>query len=201
MMSLSSLLEDFAQEAAQPVADLTEVGLEEQKLESFEKGYQAGWEDSTRAQEDSGTHISEDFARNIRDLSFTYEEAQAGVLAAMEPVVQEMVNAVLPAVAHDTLGPRIVEMLQAALAEHGRQPVLLTVAPGSASALRTILPEDIDLPLEIEETPTLAEGQVQLRFGETEESEIDLTRLLEGIRAASDSFFREMHDTTNRETA
>lgn len=200
MMALSAMLEDFSQHPPGTTMDLTEVGLEEQKLDSFEKGYQAGWEDSTRAQEEGETRIAEDFARNIRDLSFTYEEAQSGVLAAMEPVVREMVNAVLPALAHDTLGPRIVELLQAEIAAHGRQPVHLLTAPDSAAALRSILPESCDLPLEIAETPTLVDGQIQIRFGTESEQEIDLTRVLEGIRAASDGFFREMQDT-NRESA
>lgn len=200
MMALSEILEDFQQQPAGPAAPLTDVGLEDQKLEAFEKGYQAGWEDSARAQQESETRIAEDFARNISDLSFTYEEAQTGLLAAMEPVVREMVNAVLPAMAHDTLGARVTEMLREEIAAHGRQPVRLTTAPDSAPALRAILPEDAPLPVEIDESPTFAPGQVQIRFGESSEREIDLGEVLEGIRTASEGFFQEIHDSI-RETA
>jgi len=194
-MTLSRLLEEFAGNSAGEPVLMNDAALEDQKLEAFEKGYKAGWEDSARAQEESGVRLSEDFARNIRDLSFTHEEARTAILGAMAPVVRQMVETVLPSIAHDTLGLRVVEMIEAELSEHGRHPVRLEVAPQSAQALRAILPQDSDLPVEVAETETLGEGQVRLRLGQSSEREIDLGHVLDGIKSASEGFFQQVSDT------
>ena len=70
-MTLSALLEDFSEPQPGTTVALTDVMIEEEKLQAFEKGYQAGWDDSAKAQKDSAAHLSEEFASNIRDLSFT----------------------------------------------------------------------------------------------------------------------------------
>lgn len=195
-MALSRLLEDFGDnpETGTEVA-MTDVMVESQKLEAFEKGYQAGWDDSVKAQHESATRIAEDFAGNIRDLSFTYQEAYAGFIAAMEPLIRQIVDVVLPKLAIDTLGPRVAELLQQEVATHGRQTVHIITAPGSAGALRAILPDDEVLQIEIEEDETLAEGQVHLRLGTATEREIDLQEVLAGIGTAVEGFFQEASQT------
>lgn len=190
-MPVSHLLEDFAGIAARSGENLSEGAIEDLKLDAFEKGYQAGWDDSAKAQRDSSTSLSEDFARNIRDLSFTYHEAYAGFVAAIKPVIGQIVTAVLPELAHATLGARVAALLEALVEAHGRQPVLLVTAPACAGALQAALPQDGGLPVEIRQDATLGEGQVQLRFGGAAESEIDLQEVLDGIRAATESFVQQ----------
>lgn len=190
-MAVSDLLEDFAASGVGPGETLSDVKIEELRLEAFERGYQAGWDDSARAQRDSGTRLSEDFARNIRDLSFTYDEAHAGFVAAMQPLIGQIVNAVLPELAHATLGVRVAALIEEEADACGRQPVILTTAPASAGALQAVLPRDAGFPIEVRHDDTIAEGQVQLRIGEAAEREIDLQEVLDGIRAATESFFLE----------
>lgn len=199
-MAIADLLEDFAESGPKAGEVLSEVKVEELKLEAFERGYQAGWDDSAKAQQDSSTHLSEDFTRNIRDLSFTYDEAYAGFVAAMRPLIGQVVNAVLPELAHATLGIRVAALIEEEVIAHGRQPVILTTAPASAAALQAVLPQDAGFPVEMRQDDTLAEGQVQLRIGEAAEREIDLQGVLDGIRAATDSFFQETAPTA-KETA
>jgi len=190
-MAISHLLEDFTEPQTGRKDMLTDVMLEELKLQAFETGYQAGWDDSAKAQHDSTASISEDFARNIRDLSFTYHEAHAGFITAIEPLIRQIVATVLPALARDTLGIRVAGLLQEEIEAHGPQPVRLITAPGSAEALRAVLPEDGPMMIEIREDSTLAEGQVQLRIGEDAEREIDLREVLDAITAAVEGFFQE----------
>ncbi|WP_162685572.1 ABC transporter ATP-binding protein [Roseovarius amoyensis] len=199
-MPLSDLLEDFTESGGNTGAVLSDVKVEELKLEAFERGYQAGWDDSAKAQQDSSTHLSEDFARNIRDLSFTYDEAYAGLVAAMRPLIGQTVNVVLPELAHATLGMRVAALIEKEIAACGPQPVILTTAPASAAALQAVLPQDAGFPIAIRQDDTLAEGQVQLRIGDATEREIDLQGVLDGIRDATDSFFQETAPTA-KETA
>lgn len=199
-MALSHLLEDFGDNPPGTEVLMTDVMIEGQKLEAFEKGYQAGWDDSAKAQQENASQISEDFAGNIRDLSFTYQEAYAGFVTAMEPLISQIVSAVLPKLAMDTLGLRVADLLQQEIETHGRQPVQILTAPGSAGALRAILPDDEILTIEIEEDETLAEGQVHLRLGTAAEREIDLQDVLAGIGAAVEGFFQEASEAL-KETA
>ncbi|MEQ8897808.1 MAG: flagellar biosynthesis protein [Roseovarius sp.] len=194
-MPLSDMLEDFSEAPARAATGLTDVMLEEEKLQAFEKGYQAGWDDSTKAQQQSAAHLSEDFARNIRDLSFTYQEACTAVIGAMEPLVREIVTSVLPDLAHETLAVRVAELLQHEVAAHGALPVTIVTAPGHGAALEAILPNDATLPLDIREDSTLADGQVQLRLGDAVERDIDLTGVLAGIGTAVEGFFQQAEQT------
>ena len=77
---------------------------------------------------------------------------------------------------------------------------MLTVAPGSAEALRAILPDDPGMPLELRESDALADGQVDLRIGADREHHIDLAGVLSGIRTALDGFFHARSET-EKETA
>lgn len=190
-MPVAHLLEDFADVAPASGETLSEGAIEDLRLAAFEKGYQAGWDDSVKAQRDSSTSLSEDFARNIRDLSFTYHEAYAGFVTAIEPVIGQIVTAVLPELAHATLGVRVAGLLEKLVEKHGRQPVLLVTAPASADALQAVLPGDSGLAVEIRQDATLGEGQVQLRFGDAAECEINLQEVLDGIHAATESFVQQ----------
>jgi len=199
-MPVADLLEDFGDSLAATDEAMTDVMIEDQKLDAFERGYQAGWEDSTKAQADSAERISEDFARNLRDLSFTYQEAFAGIIAGMEPMMRQIVEVVLPQIAKDTLAERVAGILMQEIAAHGHQPVELVIAPESAEALRAILPDDPTMPTEIREDSSLAEGQVQLALGTSIEREIDLQEVLGAIATAVEGFFQETSQSL-KETA
>ncbi|MEQ9243157.1 flagellar biosynthesis protein [Roseovarius indicus] len=194
-MTLSALLEDFSEPQPGTTVALTDVMIEEEKLQAFEKGYQAGWDDSAKAQKDSAVHLSEEFASNIRDLSFTYQEAYAGVVGAMEPLIRQIVTSVLPVLAQDTLGARVTELLKNEIDANGPQPVTIVTAPGQATALEAILPEETGLSFEIREDTSLAESQVQLRLGDVAEREIDLAEVLAGIATAVEAFFQQASQT------
>jgi len=199
-MPVADLLEDFGDSLAATDEAMTDVMIEDQKLDAFERGYQAGWEDSTKAQADSAERSSEDFARNLRDLSFTYQEAFAGIIAGMEPMMRQIVEVVLPQIAKDTLAERVAGILMQEIAAHGHQPVELVIAPESAEALRAILPDDPTMPTEIREDSSLAEGQVQLALGTSIEREIDLQEVLGAIATAVEGFFQETSQSL-KETA
>lgn len=199
-MTIAHLLEDFTSRTDTPDAMLSEAMIEDIRLEAFEKGYRAGWDDSANAQRDSAASVSEDFARNLRDLSFTYHEAWAGFVAAMRPLIGQIVDAVLPDLARATLGTRVAALLQEEFEAHGPQPVVLRVAPSGAAPLRAMLPDQSGIPVRIVEDPGLADGQVQIRIAQVSERDIDLAAVLDGIGAAIDGYLRQAAPTL-KETA
>lgn len=186
-MSIAHLLEDFGhtpEDEAHPMSDLTR---EELRLEAFEAGFKAGWDDAVKTQQEDTRRISADFAGNLRDLSFTYHEACTGLIEALRPVLSGMVDTVLPALARQSLGPRVVERLEELAREGLEQPFQIVTAPANLEALEGLLSDREDLPAVLRAEPSLGDGQVHIRFGATEH-EIDLDSVLAEISAAMTGF-------------
>ncbi len=178
-------LATMAEPGTGPAAD-----AEAMKLEAFENGYRAGWEDATGAAASEQGHIAADLAQNLRDLSFTLAEAQAAVLAEMRPLLREIVAKLLPAAAHASLAGRIADEL-AALAERAADcPVELVLAPTHADALGARLAADSPLPLTVIAEPSLPEGQAYLRFGQRETA-YDMGGLVDSLRALAEGWLAE----------
>lgn len=189
-MSIAHLLEDFGAGTRGAPLAMTDVSLEEERLAAFEKGYQAGWDDAVKAQSEDARRITADLAQNLRDLSFTYEEAHGAVMAALRPLLMEMARTVLPRLAQDSLVPRIAEMLHDQARALGRQPVEIAAAPGDLPRLEQLAGGGKGPDVTLVADDTLAAGQVYLRFGESE-AELDLPGLLAGITEAVTGFFDE----------
>jgi flagellar assembly protein FliH len=202
-------LEDFGAPAPRPatrsaglapglaeLATLAEPGTgpaadaEAMKLEAFENGYRAGWEDATGAAASEQGHIAADLAQNLRDLSFTLAEAQAAVLAEMRPLLREIVAKLLPAAAHASLAGRIADELTALAERAADCPVELVLAPTHADALGARLEADSPLPLTVIAEPSLPEGQAYLRFGQRETA-YDMGTLVESLRALAEGWLAE----------
>ncbi|ASP19846.1 ABC transporter ATP-binding protein [Antarctobacter heliothermus] len=195
MSELSALLEDFgsaipghlAFPTASPGPSITEAELEGQKLESFEKGYRAGWDDAVKAQSDDRSRISSSFGQHLQDLSFSYHEAYSQVMNAVTPLLNEMVASLLPNIARETLGQHIVEQLQVMSREIGAMEVVIAVNPKRVDAITPLLDRDVGFPIQIAPDDTLAEEQADIRFGQTER-QIDLSDLIASVAEAVEGF-------------
>lgn len=168
---------------------MTQVSaVEEAKLAAYEQGYKAGWDDAASAQSEDQTRIRADLARNLQQLSFTYQEARSHILKAIEPLLEEMVTRLLPETARETLAPMVLEQLMPMAEELTDQPVTLVLNPAARAAVEALIEQATGLPMVIEEEPTLPEGQVYIRLGGVE-SQVDLTRVTADIAAAVRGFF------------
>ncbi len=191
-MRLQDFLEDFDGAAAFAPAQtrMSDDEVETLKLSAFEEGYRAGWDDAIKAQSDDRTRISSDFAQNLQDLSFTYHEAYSQVLNAMTPLLDDIVRSVLPKIAHEALGLHILEQLKAQSRAIGALGVEIVVSPENAEAVAGLLDQDFGFPLRVTEDETMAAGQADIRFGESEQ-QIDLSEVLTDVSAALQGFMHE----------
>ncbi|MGB4827906.1 MAG: flagellar biosynthesis protein [Paracoccaceae bacterium] len=174
---------------------VTQLGaIEEAKLAAYEQGYKAGWDDAAAAQSEDQNRIRADLARSLQQLSFTYQEARSHILKAIEPLLEEMVNRLLPETARETLAPLVLEQVMPMAEELTDQPVVLVLNPAVRAAVETLIEQATGLPMSIEEEPTLPEGQVYIRLGGTE-AKVDLTRVTADIAAAVRGFFSLSEET------
>lgn len=168
------------------VLDVTH--LEEAKLASYDAGYSAGWEDAVAAQNGDQSRIRSDLARNLQGLSFTYQEARGHILRGLEPLFEEIVGKLLPSLAQETLGGIVLDCLMPLAEGLTDSPVTLVLNPNARPSVEPLIAAATGLPLIIEEETTLSEGQVYLRFAETEVL-VDLDRATAEIAASLRGFF------------
>lgn len=163
--------------------------IETEKSAAYEAGYSAGWDDAIQAEASNQARIGEEFARHLQEMSFSFHEARTHVIKGMEPLLQELLNKFLPAIIRDTMGARIVEILEPLIADAADTPVQIAVAPGCESAIEPLLSASgIDV-VQITGEPTLSEGQAFLKLGQCERK-IDLTQAVEQIATAIQAVYQ-----------
>lgn len=182
-------LEIFESEAeAAQLAPTRAAAMAEERLAAYDQGYAAGWEDAANAASQEQAQIRGDLARNIQALGFTFHDARLHVLRALAPLMQEMVTRLLPDVAREALAPVVLETLMPLAETLAEAPVELVLNPASRAPVEALLEQATGLPLRLVEEPTLGEGQVYLRLGETE-TRIDLDRATQELVTAVRNFF------------
>ena len=188
-MAITHLLEDFSSgSVAGNVMNLmSEDALEDLRLESFEKGYSAGWEDAFAAQDKDRTRIGAGLANSLGDMSFTYHEAMGEMMRSVQPVLRNLVDLVLPEIMQQTIGTHITEQLCEMIRDQASGAASVVVPTGSGASLAPVMKQNMAMPVKITEDANLAPGQAYLRLG-TSEREIDSTALITSIRNSVDAF-------------
>ena len=191
-MSVSHRYRNFGSSNRTESSDAPESSdqIEQDKLAAFEAGYQAGWDDSTKAQSDNRDKISSDFARSLQEMSFTYHEALAKLTLSLKPVMSEIVDRLLPAMVAQSLAGHILEQIDALLKDSISQPVEIVVAPKNVEAIKDFADGKIEPPFEVVGDTSVAEGQAFVRIG-SEEQEIDISGVVSAISEALNAFFHE----------
>lgn len=164
------------------------AAMEDARLASFEAGYAAGWEDAMAAQKDERSAVGADLSRNLQALSFTYHEARAHVLSALQPLLNALVSRVLPETARASLAPIVVEALRPLAELAAGAPVTIEMNPAARPAVEALLAGHAAPPVRLVEEPTLGEGQVYLRLGDREDH-VDLDHITDMIRTAVSGVF------------
>ncbi|MCA2014429.1 hypothetical protein [Pararhodobacter sp. CCB-MM2] len=163
--------------------------IEDIRLNAYEKGYVAGWEDNGKqADADEATRRAA-IERQVEQLSFTYHEARGHVLKSIEPLLGAMVETLLPALVKSTIVPLTIEQLLPLAHAASEQPLTLRVGLGCRDAFEDALKGQMLPPLELVETADLAEGQAEFVMG-VAETRIDLTHAAETIGRAIDRFYQ-----------
>ena len=186
---------DIGTSVATDVTVLPEDQIEEVRLQAFDDGYKAGWDDSSAAFREGQRRVSEELANNLQELSFTYHEARNAVLAEMEGILRGMVDRILPATLTRSLGEMIVGRIATFAEKVSEVPVELVVSPDNVPLIRGLVEGKIAPPLRIVEDATLGDGQAFLRMAGSEHK-FDLEAVLREVAEAVTDFFE---DSTTQE--
>lgn len=188
-MAVARLLEDFEHaQTDQTHIYLSEDMVEDARLGAFEKGYQAGWDDASSALLTEQTHISSEFARNLQEMTITYQDAYSHVLEVMKPLLTTLVKSTLPSLAADTIGSRVVEEIISIMQKYNDARILLITSPANRPKIEPLVESSIRNCVDFIEDPSLGDGQVYLRFSEEERS-INLESLFSEMTLSLAGFY------------
>ncbi len=203
-MTGRALVLDLFDVTSKNVADSGKTQLEEAtaaaRIAGYDSGYKTGWDDAIRQSREEGDRISAEFARNIRDLSFTYFEAQAHVVSSLDTFLEAVVDVYVPALLMETLGPIVSETLSSLAETIANSPIHIRAAPNEAARLRAFLEDDTNLPFQVVEETSLAEGQVYIKMG-SQERQVDLQEPLQRLRSAVRALGEVTERTLNERAA
>lgn len=167
---------------------LDQIAYEREQASLYESGHRAGWQEASATATALAARSQIDLAQHIQHLSFTYHEAQAHVLAALQPLLLQMVCQILPQIARESLAPIVVETLIPLANRLGKAPLVLRVNPAMQRAVQTLIAPTTSLPLTVQADPALGTGQVHLALG-TAEAVVDLDQATADIATAVRGFF------------
>ncbi len=192
-MSLSHRYQDFGPVGIDPAAILgiPDGSLEDLKLEAFEDGYKAGWDDATKAHTSEQDRAVLAISQRLEDLSFTHAEAITKMTSAMQPLLTKITLSLLPEVAKNALGAHVAEQMDELLKAEAQNSIEIAVAPETLEPLQRQLEGRANLSLSFSAEPMLTSGQVYLRARRAER-EINLDAVQGGIKTALDAFFVEI---------
>ena len=163
--------------------------VEDIRLNAYERGYVAGWDDGGQQTEAEDNQRRTAIARQIEQLSFSYHEARSHVLKAVQPVFEALISTVLPTAAQATIVPLTIEQLLPLAHAAADAPITLRIASGSRASYEAAFEGLVLPPLSVIETDDLIEGQAEFVFG-TAEARIDLSHTADTIRRAVDRFYQ-----------
>lgn len=189
-MASSHLFQDFGtmKTAQAGKRSMSAEEIEDLKLQAFESGYQAGWDDAVKAQVDSVAHVSSELGNSLQSASFEYHEMRATLNASVQSIMAEVVTAILPMVARESIGAHIRDHIVSAARDALDRPIQIAIAPASEEAVRATLIADLPEPFEFCLDPTMSPNQVILRLGASE-TEVNLDKTVADIESAVTSFF------------
>jgi len=183
-------LETFLKSEEPPAPEEQEsAAFEEMKLNAYERGYVAGWEDSERQAEREALERRAAVERQVEGLTFTYHEARGHVLRAMEPVLTAMLETVIPEAARATLIPEVVAQLLPLAQGRSELPVTLRISEGARADFEATLAGLVLPPLEILESAELSPGQAEIAF-DHKETRVDLAEAADALRGAISRFYQ-----------
>lgn len=171
------------------LAEQTSVALEEIKLDAYERGYVAGWEDSERQAGREALERRAAVERQLESLNFTYHDARGHVLRAMEPVFGAMLETLIPEAARAALIPAVIAQLLPMAQTLSEAPVTLRIANGCRADFEDALAGLVLPPLEICESAELGPGQAEMAF-DHKETRIDLAEAAAGLHSAINRFYQ-----------
>jgi len=170
--------------------------VEDQKLQSFEEGYQAGWTDAETNHTAEQKDIANEILHTLQDLSFTYHEALSRLNRGLKPMFEQMMTTLLPRTASVALRAHVIEQLVELAATQTEAQITLRVSEANLQMFEKLL-EGVVLKLQVSLSSDASLSINQLFVAlDTVEREVNLDAVCQEITTAMNAF--NFHSQTER---
>lgn len=171
------------------------------KFESFEAlrdsaysdGVKTGAESASRAFEDEKIRTLAPILEALNDMSFSQVEACQATLKSMRPMVEQLVQTVLPESARLGFGAEVSALLCKAYEKAPASQVTISVAPDAVASIQALLAPS-KAAFSVEPDPALDGLQARVNW-QGGYDQIDLDAALNDVRTAIDTFFSKIEKT------
>lgn len=150
-------------------------------LDGHAAGHAEGLAQGAAEAEARSTHLSAELARSLQEMTFGYAEARAQVLESLQPLFRLLIDALLPAMAAEALGPWIAEALLDAARTDSAAPFAIALHPDRVASVAACLPPGV--PASLRPDPTLGPMAARLSLA-SRETDLDLDACLAALREA-----------------
>lgn len=162
--------------------------VEDQKLQAFEEGYQAGWTDAEKNVASEQKNMGEEMLHTLRDLSFTYQEALSRLNRGLEPMFNHLMDTLLPQTASAALRAHVIEQLVELAATQTNAEISLRVSEVNLLMFEDLLEGvELKLPVALTADKSLTANQLFVSL-EMVEREVNLDAVCQEIKTAMAAF-------------
>lgn len=173
------------------------AALEQARAEAYELGYAAGQEDATFAAHSQRQAQEQEILNCLNKLHESDQSAQDMILAALQPVLIDLLKKILPLLAQKSLVPRVSYELLAMLDPPARSPIKIVMSQENCTLMQVYASQLGEMHISVDEDASLGQGQAYLKK-DHHEYRIDLdTAVAAIIRLVEDYFsyaFKEKRD-------
>lgn len=149
--------------------ELSSEALETVKLETYEKGYAAGWEDLLKNEAEALAAIRADISSALQQIGFTVQEAKSDILQSLKPFLYAVTEFVMPMLCGATVKDHIVAALQNEAACSANIELTLLVHPELAAVAEEAIFQQSSIKAVVQKDENLERASVVLlrNAGET----------------------------------
>lgn len=173
--------------------------VEDQKLQAFEEGYQAGWTDAEKNHASEHKTLGEEMLKDLRNQALTYQDALARLNRGLKPMFEQIMMTLLPKTASTALRAHVIEQLVALSATQTQAQITVRVSEPAQPMIEELLDDAaLKLPVSVCVDPTLSPHQMFVSL-DMVEREINLDAVCSEITAAMTAF--NFHSQTEHSDA
>ena len=171
------------------------------KFESFEalrdsaysEGVKSGADAASRAFEEEKIRTLAPILEALNDIGFSQVEACQTVLKSMRPLVEQLLETVLPETARQGFGAEISALLLKAYEKAPKAQFTISVTPDAVSSIQSLLsPSKADFTVLPDPALDGLQARVNWQGGY---DQIDLDAALDDVRSAVNTFFNSFENT------
>lgn len=199
-MVTASIFQDFGSNLPTTVtpSDAERSDIEDQKLEAFENGYQAGWEDAAKAQFATNATVSSTLATSLQSASLDYNDMKTSMQNSVNDVMQMVIKTILPRIAKDSLGVYICDEIKKLAEKKLEGQINLFVNEANLRQIEISCADVIPESHKIIIDKSISEDRVAIRFGENE-SVVDTRLVVSNISEAISEYFNSIESETQND--